>query len=119
MSFTECMHDKGLPVPNLDGLDEFVEFIDNLHQAWDAAGGEADTTLAALVALGAVTGVDETILAAAGTVAVGFYIAACITCLASTPIDLLRDLFSKVELPSFMGQQFATLGVNLTDEAVA
>ena len=119
MSFTECMHDKGLPVPSPDSLDDFVEFIDNLHQAWEASGGEADTTLAALVAIGAVTGIDETILAAAGTVAVGVYIAACIACLASTPIDLLRDLFKKIELPDFMGQQFASLGIDLSDQAVA
>src|SRR5260370_38063529 len=110
------MDDKGLPVPSPDNRYDFVELIDNLHQAWEASGGEADTTLAALVAIGAVTGIDETILAAAGTVAVGVYIAACIACLASTPIDLLRDLFKKIDAPDFLGQRFSRLGIDLSEQ---
>jgi len=117
MSFTECMNDKGLPVPSLDSLGDLWDFIDNLHQAWEASGGESDTTLTALVTIGAVTGIDETIIAAAGAVTVGVYLAACITCLAAMPIDLLRDLFSKVELPDYAAQQFASLGVDPSSKA--
>jgi hypothetical protein len=74
-----------LPTPGaiLDSAGEVAEFMHNLHQAWEAAGGEVELTLGALAALGAATGIDEgvlAVLAEAAEVTVLAYLAACASC---------------------------------------
>lgn len=90
MSFTDdvntCMSSSELPTPRqvFDSVSDALEFLHQLHTAWETAGGEADMTLAALAAAGAATGIDEgvlVILAAAGTVTVSFYLGACFGCI--------------------------------------
>ncbi len=90
MSFTDdfnsCMSSSGLPTPGqvFDSLSDTLEFLHKLHDAWEAAGGGEEMTLAALAAAGAATGIDEgvlAILAGAGTVTVSFYMGACFTCM--------------------------------------
>lgn len=90
MSFTDdfnaCMSSSGLPTPRqvFDSVSDALEFLHQLHTAWEAAGGEVEMTLAALAAAGAATGIDEgvlVILAGAGTVTVSFYLGACFSCL--------------------------------------
>jgi len=61
-----CM--SPLPVPSLDSGAEALELLHNLHQAWEASGGDAET-VAGLVAAGALVGVDEAALAVLGAVA--------------------------------------------------
>ena len=119
MSFGDCMRSAGLPVPSIDGLNEAKEFIENLHQAWEAAGGEADTTLAALLAVGAVTGIDEAAVAGAAAVTVSFYIGACIGCLAAAGVEALKDLFASNPPQDFMAEQLASLGIDLTSGTAA
>jgi hypothetical protein len=69
MSFTDdfntCMSSSGLPTPIqvFDSVSDALEFLHQLHTAWETAGGEADMTLAALAAAGAATGIDEGVLA--------------------------------------------------------
>jgi len=116
------MSSNGLPVITLDDLNEVKEFIEEIHQAWEAAGGDEEMTLAGLAALGAATGIDEGVLtafAAAGAVTVAAYIAGCIACLASAGIDALKSLFAASAPPDFMAQKLADLGVNLSGSATA
>lgn len=91
--FSNCMSSNGLPTPSgvFDSLSDMSEFLHELHTAWEGAGGEEETTLAALVALGAVTGIDETVLAGAGAVTVGAYLAACLACVVSAAGSAVWD----------------------------
>ena len=87
-SFDSCMSTNGLPTPSqvFDALSDALEFLHQLHTAWESAGGDEEMTLGALVALGAATGIDEEVLAALGaaaTVTVTAYLAACIACVVS------------------------------------
>ncbi len=119
MSFSDCMKSSGLPVPSVDGLNEAKEFIENLHQAWEAAGGEMEMTLAALLAVGAVTGIDEEAVAAVAAVTVSAYIGACIGCLAAAGIEALKGLFASNPPQDFMSQQLASLGFDLSTSDTA
>ncbi len=121
MSFGDCMQSSGLPVPSVDSLNDAKEFIENLHQAWEAAGGEMEMTMTALLALGAITGIDEGTVAAAAAVTVSAYIGACIGCLAAAGVEALKDLFASNPPQDFMSQQLASLGIDLSspDSAVA
>jgi hypothetical protein len=92
MSFTDdfnsCMSSSGLPTPGqvFDSVSDALEFLHQLHTAWEASGGDEEMTLAALAAVGAATGIDEgvlAILAAAGEVTVLAYALACAGCVAS------------------------------------
>jgi hypothetical protein len=93
MSFTEdfnsCMASTGLPTPVevFDSLSDAIEFLHQVHDAWETAGGDEEMTLAAFAALGgAATGIDETVLAALGAAAaitVTAYAAQCASCLVS------------------------------------
>ena len=62
MSFTDdfnsCMSSSGLPTPSqvFDSLSDALEFLHQLHTAWEASGGDEEMTLAALAAAGAATG---------------------------------------------------------------
>ncbi len=119
MGFGDCMQSSGLPVPSVDSLNDAKEFIENLHQAWEAAGGEMEMTMTALLALGAITGIDEEAVAAVATVTVSAYIAACISCLAAAGVDALKQLFASSPPPDFMSQQLASLGVDLSSSDTA
>ena len=33
-----CMKSKGLPVPNVEGINEALELIDKVHSAWEKCG---------------------------------------------------------------------------------
>jgi uncharacterized protein YfiM (DUF2279 family) len=106
MSFTDdfnsCMSSSGLPTPSqvFDSVSDALEFLHQLHDASEAAGGEAEMTLAALVAAGAATGIDEgvlAILAEAGEVTVSAYLGACSGCLIRTALSSgmsWRNLFA-------------------------
>ena len=84
--FTSCMSPLPTPGAVLDDAAEFMDWLEQLHGAWENAGGEEEMTLAALLALGAFTGVDETFVAAVGAsaeITVVAYITACAGCLVS------------------------------------
>jgi hypothetical protein len=104
MSFSDdlssCM--SPLPAPTLDGANEVLEWLDQLHSAWEASGGEAETTVAALVAAGAITGVDEAALATAGALTVGAYIAALVACLVSIAASSIWDLITASATPTWL-----------------
>jgi hypothetical protein len=87
-SFNSCMSISGLPTPSqvFDSVSDAMEFLHQLHTAWENAGGDVEMTLGAFVALGAVTGIDEAvlgILAEAAGATVLAYATACIGCVAS------------------------------------
>ena len=116
-----CMRGKGLPVPDIDDVNEAVAFLDHIHQAIENTG-DAEITIAALLSAGAVAGVDETALAVLGEVAqeaAELYLAACTGCLGSVAIGELRGLFASNDLPDFMTQQLQNQGVDLSSQAVA
>jgi hypothetical protein len=113
---------NGLPVPTIETLNEAKDFIENLHQGWEAAGGELEMTIGALVALGATTGIDEGILAVLGEIAavtVAAYISACVGCLAVADIDTLRDLFASNPPQQFMLEQLALNGIDVGQQGNA
>ena len=120
--FKSCMSSNGLPVPTVEDLNQAKEIIEQVHQAWEAAGGDEQMTIAALVALGAATGVDEEVLAAlatAGAITVGAYIAACVGCMASAGVDQLKQLFASNPPQQFMTDLLAQNGIDLADTAAA
>jgi len=69
-----------LPAPTLDGASEVLEWVHQVHAAWESSGGETETLMAGLVAAGAVTGIDEAALAALGEATVLTYLAAVTAC---------------------------------------
>jgi hypothetical protein len=84
--FSSCMDSRGLPTPSqvFDSVSDALEFLHQLHDAWESAGGDEEMTLAALAALGAAAGIDEgvlTILGAAGAATVSVYLSSCFMCL--------------------------------------
>jgi hypothetical protein len=91
-NFNSCMSSSGLPTPSqvFDSVTDALEFLDQLHTAWEAAGADEEMTLAALAALGAATGIDEgvlAILAAAAEATVEAYLTACFGCLVSASVS--------------------------------
>lgn len=87
--FNSCMSSSGLPTPEqvFDSVSDALEFLHQLHDAWEAAGADEEMTLAAIAVAGAATGIDEGVLAAlaaAGAATVTAYLTACFACLAST-----------------------------------
>jgi hypothetical protein len=120
-AFNACMSTNGLPTPRqvVDSAGDLLEFLHQLHTASEAAGADEEMTIGALIAAGAVTGIDETVLAALGAAAaitVGAYISACAACAvsAATP-DILGPLLAEAE-PDVQ-QQFAQLGGSQTATA--
>jgi hypothetical protein len=81
--FRACM--SPLPTPDglLQTLGDVLEFIERLHNAIEASGGDVEVTLGAVAALGAAAGIDEAVLgvaAEAAQVTVMAYIGACAGC---------------------------------------
>ncbi len=104
-SYDQCMAQKGLPllgeIFSRKTLSEAVEIIHEIHSAIEAAGGE-EITLAALAAAGPTLGLSADALevvgvlaGAAANLAVGLYISAAISCLATAVIK--ENLFSELE----------------------
>ncbi|WP_368622166.1 hypothetical protein [Paraburkholderia sp. BR13444] len=113
--WAQCMQGSGFPVPTVQDANEALEFLDKLHNALENSGG-ADVTIGALLAAGAVTGVDEAALATLGevaTVAVGVYIGACVACMGSVAFDDLKGLFASNAVPDFVVAQLNSQGVDL------
>jgi hypothetical protein len=107
-SFTSCMSPLPTPTALLDSAGEALEFLHKLHQAWEAAGGDDEMTIGALVALGAATGIDEAALAALGeaaAVTVSAYIAACLACLVTAAGSSIWDLISASDVSDWARQQ--------------
>jgi hypothetical protein len=114
--WSQCMQGSGFPVPSVEDANEAVEILHKLQSAWESSGGEVDTTIGALLAAGALTGVDEGVLAVLGevaTVAAGVYLSACTACLGSTAYDSLKGLFASNALPDFVVAQLRSQGVDL------
>jgi hypothetical protein len=108
--FASCMSPLPTPGDIFDSFDDVTDFMHQLHQAWENAGGEAETTLGAIAALGAVTGLDEVVLAAfatAGSVTVLGYLAACAGCLVVATGSSIWDLISSAE-DSVIGSMLAS-----------
>ncbi|MBV9314476.1 MAG: LysM peptidoglycan-binding domain-containing protein [Pseudonocardia sp.] len=82
--FSSCMRKSGLPTPEkiVDSPDRVIELLDRLHAAWVKAGHNEKMTLAALAAIGAITGLDEAILRAAVDITVRHYLDTAAICLA-------------------------------------
>ena len=97
---TSCM--SPLPAPTVEGANELMEFLDQLHSAWESSGGDEEMLLTALVAAGAVTGIDEAALATAGTVTVAAYLAALVACSVSVLASDVWDLISSNDTPSWL-----------------
>ncbi|SIT43293.1 conserved hypothetical protein [Paraburkholderia ribeironis] len=114
--WTQCMQGSGFPVPTVEDANEALEVLHKVHDAWENSGGEAELTIGALLAAGAVVGVDEGVLATLGevaTVAVGVYISACVACLGSVAFDDLKGLFASNAVPDFVVAQLNSQGVDL------
>jgi len=121
-NWKQCMNGSGLPVPSVEDANQALEFVHQLHDAWEAAGGDEEMTIGALVAAGALTGVDEATLEVLGLVAqvaVTVYVAACVACLASQALDYLKGRFASNNLPEFMVAALDNQGVSLVDVATA
>jgi len=88
-----------LPTPGdvLDSADDFLEWLEKLHSAWENAGGDEEMLMAALIAAGAVTGIDETAVAALAGVTVLAYISACAGCLVVAAGSSIWDLISSTD----------------------
>ncbi|HEX5283574.1 MAG TPA: hypothetical protein VFW30_05600 [Bryocella sp.] len=88
-----------LPTPGdfLDSADDFVEWLEQLHSAWENSGGDEEALMVTLITAGAITGIDETAVAALAGVTVLAYIAACATCLASATASAIWDLISSTD----------------------
>ena len=110
---TSCM--SPLPAPTVEGADELMEFLDQLHSAWESSGGDEETLLTALVAAGAVTGIDEAALATAGAVTVAGYLSALIACsvtiLASDVWDVVTSDVTPYWLQSDLQAQAEQQGI--------
>ena len=104
--FSSCM--SPLPVPNVDGLNEALEFLHKLHDAWENAGGNEELLLSGLVAAGAVTGIDEAALAAAGGVTVLAYIALCVGCAAGCAGASIWDAIASSDTPDWLQSELTT-----------
>lgn len=106
--FAQCMSPLPTPGQILDSADQIVEFLDQLHTAWESAGGDMEMTLGALAALGAATGLDESvvaILATAGEVLVSAYIGDCVRCLTSAAASSVWDLISSNDTQPWLQDQ--------------
>ena len=115
-NWVACMHGNGLPVPDVEGVNEALEFVHKIHSAWENAGGGEELTIAALIAAGAFAGVDEAVLAVlaeAGAVVAAAYLSACIGCIAAVALDDLKGLFAQGELPDFVVAELETQGIDL------
>jgi NADH dehydrogenase FAD-containing subunit len=80
--FASCLSPLPTPGQLADTVGDLLDFLHKLHTAWEAAGGNDDELLTALVAGGA-TGIDEAtaaVLAEAAGVTVVAYITACVGC---------------------------------------
>lgn len=47
-NWVNCMHGNGLPVPELQELNEALEFVDKVHSAFENATAEEEITIGAL-----------------------------------------------------------------------
>jgi hypothetical protein len=111
-SFSQCMSPLPTPGEILDSAGEVVELLHKLHQAWEAAGGDEDMTIAALVAAGAATGIDEAALAVLGEIAadaaavtVAAYTVACVGCLVGAAGSSIWQLVASNDTPSWLQGQ--------------
>lgn len=78
--FTNCLRPLPAPTQILASADDVTNALVSIARAWRAAGGTNDILLQTLIVVGAVTGVDEAVLAAAGGATVVAYIASCAAC---------------------------------------
>lgn len=120
-AWAHCMHGNGLPVPDVQTLNEALEFLDKVHSAWENAGGGEELLIGALIAGGAIV-VGEAALVVLGEVAqvAAFaYLGAGILCLASVAVDDLKGLFAAGQLPAFVVAQLETNGIDVKSQAPA
>jgi hypothetical protein len=106
--FTQCMRPLPTPMEVADSAGEVLEVLERLHNAWEAAGGNEEMTMGALVALGAATGLDEAALGAlavAGEVTVAAYVAVCVACLVSATGSRVWDLVASNDTPNWLQSQ--------------
>jgi len=112
-----------LPAPTVDGMSELVEFLHQLHSAWENAGGDEETLVTALVAAGAVTGIDEAALAAAGELTVAAYVGAlagCITAVLATDVwDWISSSSTEDWLQQALVAQAQAQGIQQPDSGTA
>lgn len=95
--FTSCLSPLPAPQNVLDSAGDFLEWLHQLKDAWDAAGGNDEALITGLIAAGAVTGIDEAAVATLAGVTVATYIAACLGCLASAAGSAVWDLISSTD----------------------
>ena len=104
--FASCMSSSGLPSPSevFDALSDALDILHQLHTAWESAGGDEEMTMAALLALGAATGIDEAALAAlaaafadAAAITVTAYVAACVACAVSAAGSAVWDAIATTD----------------------
>lgn len=78
--FSKCLSPLPTPAALIANSSDVTNSLISIARAWRAAGGTNDILLQTLVAIGAVTGIDEAALTAAGGVAVVTYISLCASC---------------------------------------
>ena len=111
-----CMRSHDIPVPDLETLNEALEFIDKVHSAWENAGGGEQLLIAGLLGAGAFVGLDEAalgVLATAGEVTAILYLAACIGCLGSAALSDLISLNEQGALPEYVVSTLQDQGTDL------
>lgn len=117
-----CMKKVGFPVPTAETPSEALEFLHQLHTAWEAAGGDNEMIIGVLMAPGAAAAINEDaiiVLGAIANVAVIVYVNQCISCLTAVAIKDLKDLFATNDLPDFVVAELENQGVDLENEANA
>lgn len=95
--FASCLYPLPAPGDFLDTAGEFVEWLEQLHSAWENSGGNEEALMVTLITAGAITGIDEAGLTALAGVTVLTYIGACAACLASATASAVWDLISSTD----------------------
>jgi hypothetical protein len=100
-----CMRGNNFPVIDAETVEDAIEFVDDIHEKWELAGGDEKVTIGALIAAGAFVGVDEgalKVLGAAAQIVFVAYVTACISCMATVALGDLKNLFAQGKLQDFV-----------------
>lgn len=95
--FKSCLSPLPAPGDFLDSAEKFVDWLEELHSAWENSGGDDEMLMTALIAAGAVTGIDEAALATLAGVTVLTYIAACAAALVCAVGSTIWSLISSTD----------------------
>ena len=83
VDFAHCLSPFPTPAALITGAFDVAPALSRIWRAWADTGASASMLLQTLVSVGAVAGIDEAALAAAGSITVVAYIARCAACCVS------------------------------------